>query len=345
MFHIDFEVTNRCNADCYFCPRDQTPHEGLMSPEVFDKAFERALEFRVVARENLGMEPEIALCGLGEPLLNRHLPEWIGRIREEGFFCRMASNGSILDERRANAILDAGVQHIALNVGETGEQYEEIYKLPWDRTLENMLRFRDLAKGRCDITIVLVNHREDRQALAEVRRFWNDNGFSNTQRADIINRGGALFIDDAEFEDLPEYHQAQEILADQHGGLCGAPFLFPFIGYDGLYYLCCSDWRKQVSHGSVFDRGIAELTMEKYRETADRLSLCRQCNLDPVNRLTEQLRDERLGETTPEQTEALLVELHRNSREVQSHVDCLEAGGVAGAVPPRRGPNIPLSAS
>ena len=28
---IDFEVTNRCNASCHFCPRDRTPHQGLMS--------------------------------------------------------------------------------------------------------------------------------------------------------------------------------------------------------------------------------------------------------------------------------------------------------------------------
>jgi MoaA/NifB/PqqE/SkfB family radical SAM enzyme len=345
MFHIDFEVTNRCNADCYFCPRDQTPHEGLMSPEVFDKGFERALEFREVARTHLGMEPEIALCGLGEPLLNRHLPEWIARIRAAGFFCRMASNGSILDERRANAILDAGIQHIALNVGETGEQYEEIYKLPWERTLENMIRFRELAEGRCEITIVLVNHREDLAAIGEVRRFWREHGFTKTQRADIINRGGALFIDDAAFDELPEYHEAQRLLNEQSGGLCGAPFLFPFIGYDGIYYLCCSDWRKQVPHGTVFDRSIAELTMEKYRETADRLSLCRQCNLDPVNRLTEQLRDEHRDDSTVEATEALIAELHGNAKEVKDHVDRLVAAGVAGTAPPKRGPNIPVIAT
>ena len=35
-FSVDIELTNRCNAKCHFCPRDQTPHEGLMSPEVFD---------------------------------------------------------------------------------------------------------------------------------------------------------------------------------------------------------------------------------------------------------------------------------------------------------------------
>ena len=43
---IDIEVTNRCNAKCHFCPRDETPHEGLMTPEVFDQALRRAEEYR-----------------------------------------------------------------------------------------------------------------------------------------------------------------------------------------------------------------------------------------------------------------------------------------------------------
>ena len=45
-FTIDIELTNRCNAKCHFCPRDQTPHQGLMSPEVFEQALHRAVEYR-----------------------------------------------------------------------------------------------------------------------------------------------------------------------------------------------------------------------------------------------------------------------------------------------------------
>ena len=45
-FTVDIELTNRCNAKCHFCPRDQTPHEGLMSRAVFDRSLARAVEFR-----------------------------------------------------------------------------------------------------------------------------------------------------------------------------------------------------------------------------------------------------------------------------------------------------------
>ncbi len=63
---IDIELTNRCNAKCYFCPRDQTPHQGLMSAEVFDQALVRAIEFREACKELHGRDDvRISLCGLG----------------------------------------------------------------------------------------------------------------------------------------------------------------------------------------------------------------------------------------------------------------------------------------
>ena len=59
---VDIELTNRCNAKCHFCPRDQTPHEGLMSPEVFDQSLLRAVEYR---RSGTG---EARRFRAGEPL-------------------------------------------------------------------------------------------------------------------------------------------------------------------------------------------------------------------------------------------------------------------------------------
>jgi hypothetical protein len=45
--------------------------------------------------------------------------------------------------------------------------------------------------------------------------------------------------------------------------LCGAPFAYLFIGYDGQYYLCCSDWKKETPMGSVFDESFHSVTAKK----------------------------------------------------------------------------------
>ena len=56
--------------------------------------------------------------------------DYVRLAQAEGFFVKMSSNGSLLDERRSTALLEAGLQQILINVGEEGDDYEEIYKLP-----------------------------------------------------------------------------------------------------------------------------------------------------------------------------------------------------------------------
>ena len=79
---FDIEVTNRCNADCTFCPRAATPHQGLMSPEVFNKSLERVVEFAAVAEDRTGAATRVDLCGLGDALLNKHTPQYVRQIRD-----------------------------------------------------------------------------------------------------------------------------------------------------------------------------------------------------------------------------------------------------------------------
>jgi MoaA/NifB/PqqE/SkfB family radical SAM enzyme len=175
-FGVDIEPTNRCNAKCYFCPRDATPHQGLMTPEVFEQALGRCDELRTKLRALGRPELKMSLCGLGEPLLNRDTPMFVRRVREEGFDCTMSSNAALLDEPRAHALLEAGLQRIAINVGDRDADYEDVYKLPFERTRDNVLRFKELAGDACEVIIVLVDHRRDRAHLESMRQYWGDFG-------------------------------------------------------------------------------------------------------------------------------------------------------------------------
>ena len=94
---VDIELTNRCNADCSFCPRDVTPHQGMMAPETFTRALARAVEYRQTATR---VFPETAFgvtfCGMGEPLLHADLPECVARVADAG----IAPSLSIPDSTR-----------------------------------------------------------------------------------------------------------------------------------------------------------------------------------------------------------------------------------------------------
>jgi MoaA/NifB/PqqE/SkfB family radical SAM enzyme len=326
-FTIDIELTNRCNAKCHFCPRDATPHQGLMSPEIFGQSLARAVEYREAASRALDAQIRVSLCGLGEPLLNRHAATFVGQVRAAGFDCGISSNGALLDERRGRELLDAGLQSILINVGERDEQYEEVYQLPFERTRDNVVRFAEMAGDRCEVYLVLVDHRRDAEHLAEMRDFWRGHGITRFTEYPIMNRGGALFVDHMQFDALSQQATARSMLAESGGdALCAAPFAYLFIGYDGQYYLCCSDWKKEVAFGSVFDSSFLEITGAKLDYVTARGPLCRTCNLDPLNQLTDELRARDSGELVIEDPDVMAARMVDGGRQIRAVLEQLVPG-------------------
>jgi MoaA/NifB/PqqE/SkfB family radical SAM enzyme len=290
---FDIEITNRCNANCSFCPRDATPHQGLMSEATFDMALSRAVDYRDRCIElfEVTRVGTVDLCGLGEPLLHKHAGKFVRQVRETGMDCQMNSNGALLDERRGDAVLEAGLQKILLNVGEIDEAYEAIYELPFAKTRDNVVRFARDAEGTCEVQIVLVDHHNDPDHVQRMQSYWRDQGIDNFRVIGLMNRGGALYVDHMQYEQYPELAEATALLDERAvKPQCVAPFVFLFVGYDGQYYLCCSDWTKEAALGSVFERSFTDVLAEKVRLVTSREKVCRTCNTDPANELTDLLR-------------------------------------------------------
>jgi organic radical activating enzyme len=300
-YAVDFEITNRCNAHCTFCPRDATPHQGLMSVETFEQSLQRTIEIRSVCQEiDPAADVGISLCGLGEPLLHREIPNFIRRVRGAGFTCTMATNAALLDARRAEAVLDAGLQRVYINVGERGEDYDEIYALPFETTLENILRFAEMAKDQCPIHIVLVNHRYDPAHTAAMEEYWRGYGIDQFIKFDANNRGGSLVLERAQYQGMESQLARAQALLDERGGgaICGLPFWETFIGYDGIVYLCCSDWEKRVPLGSVHDPDSVLALSDRLAAVQSREPICKACTLDPLNHLAELVRAVDEGDTS-----------------------------------------------
>ena len=339
-FGVDIEPTNRCNAKCYFCPRDATPHQGLMTLEVFEQSLGRCDELRTKLRALGRPELKMSLCGLGEPLLNRDTPTFVRRVREEGFDCTMSSNAALLDEPRAHALLEAGLQRIAINVGDRDADYEEIYKLPFERTRDNVLRFKELAGDACEVIIVLVDHRRDREHLESMRKYWADFGMRAFMEYEIMNRGGALFVDHMQFEEYPQSTEARALLSARNvEAVCPTPFAYLFIGFDGQYYLCCSDWKKEVPLGSVADTSFTDVMVAKLEHARTRQPVCKTCNLDPLNKLTEALRARDAGESDPPDIEALIAKIQNMTTFSLTEIEAL-----TGQPAPERGPEEAVTA-
>ena len=282
----------------------------------------------------------ISLCGLGEPLLNPHAADSVRKVKDRGFECVMSSNGSILDERKAEALLAAGLDAININVGDHDEEYEDIYKLPFDKTLKNVVRFNEMAGDDCRTSIVLVDYRRDRKHIREMVQYWKKHDLKNFVFFDIMNRGGALFVDGMQFDSSPHIASAKTLLADKGGHvLCAAPFVFLFIGYDGNYYLCCSDWKKEVSLGTVFEYPFNAIIGAKMERVLTREPICKSCNWDPLNLLADELRAVEAGESDMDTVQKLVTDMVDATHRIEESVATIEQ-----MTTPSRRRSIPVTA-
>jgi hypothetical protein len=146
--------------------------------------------------------------------------------------------------------------------------------------------------------------------------YWRDLGFEDFIGFPMMNRGGALSFEGFDYGDGRLLERARELLPADQFTACRAPFDGQVIGYDGNYYLCCSDWKKEVSVGNVADHSIASVTMAKLRAVNDRHAVCSICNLDPTNRLVDALKAQDDGADAidiPELVAAVVEEARRST--------------------------------
>ena len=105
------EVTTKCNLKCGMCVRQNSDggiREGSMSVEIFD-----ALSPAFPHLEAL------VLNGIGESLLHPQLEAFIRRAKARmpgGSWVGFQTNGMLLNSRRAEALVDAGLDRICLSM-------------------------------------------------------------------------------------------------------------------------------------------------------------------------------------------------------------------------------------
>ncbi|UFS69208.1 radical SAM/SPASM family putative metalloenzyme maturase [Geomonas sp. RF6] len=106
------ETTTRCNLSCLQC-RKQRPdayrrHDGDLDLSTF-KSLEGALSTL----------DSLVLNGVGEPLLNSHLEQFVKRAKNlmpDGSWVGFRSNGILLTNMRAISLVDAGLDRICLSM-------------------------------------------------------------------------------------------------------------------------------------------------------------------------------------------------------------------------------------
>ena len=115
---VFIEVTNRCNLLCKTCPRTFFEREPIRSLNLD--------EFITIAEQFPEMQRAL-LHGIGEPLLNRQLPEIIQYLKQRNVEVLINSNGTLLTSNWQEMIVLSGLDQYRCSIdGANPETYARI---------------------------------------------------------------------------------------------------------------------------------------------------------------------------------------------------------------------------
>ena len=268
------EITNICNLDCIFCPKTVRAKRSLTLQE-FDCLTDRLR----------GEVKFLYFHLMGEPLLHRHLPQFIVTAREKGFIPVLTTNGTLLD--KAQDVIEALPHKVQISLhsheGNGKENYAEY--------INGVMRFAKEAASRGTIMVL---------------RLWNQGGYetANAQLVELLEQhmprpwverhDGWRMADNIylEYDRMFEW-------PDSEGEECVCEEAFCYalrnqIGVlaDGTVVPCCLDHNGDIPLGNLFEQPLDEiLSSSRARAMYDGFTrheavepLCRRCGYMSVTK-------------------------------------------------------------
>jgi radical SAM protein with 4Fe4S-binding SPASM domain len=125
-FFIQWHLTERCNLACRHCYQGGSRRSELTTDEAL--AFIDEAAEAIAAWTNLyalEFSPFFSVTG-GEPLLRSDLFELLAAMQTRGFGVRLLTNGTLIDEKRACRLREAGVEAVQVSMEGPVEVHEAI---------------------------------------------------------------------------------------------------------------------------------------------------------------------------------------------------------------------------
>lgn len=268
------EITNICNLDCKFCPKTVRANRSL-TPQEFDCLTDRLR----------GEVKFLYFHLMGEPLLHRHLPQFIVTAREKGLIPVLTTNGTLLD--KAQDVIEALPHKVQISL----HSHEGNGKENFAEYIDGVMRFAKEAASRGTIIVL---------------RLWNQGGYdtANARLTELleqhVSRPWVERHDGWRMADniYLEYDRMFE-WPDSEGEECVCEEAFCYalrnqIGVlaDGTVVPCCLDHNGDIPLGNLFDQPLDEiLSSSRARAMYDGFTrheavepLCRRCGYMSVTK-------------------------------------------------------------
>jgi radical SAM protein with 4Fe4S-binding SPASM domain len=262
---VQIESTNLCNAKCVFCPRDEMHRrQGVMDFDLFRKIVDECAALGIT---------HVRMHNYGEAFLDRQLVEKVRYAKSHGIAeVGMISNGSLITEDVARAMIEAGLDAINISVDAAGKEVFERTRvhLDYDTVIGNI---RTLARLRQE-----MGRKRPRLILSFVRQ--HD---SADERAFIEE--WSRVADKVHITDLHNWAGTLNATSDVNYP-CYRLWLTFTVLWDGRVSLCCADFDGRNVLGDLRTQTIAQIWNSPAYRAVRRQHLqsggpeiCRSCDL------------------------------------------------------------------
>jgi radical SAM protein with 4Fe4S-binding SPASM domain len=267
---VIIEVTTACNLACPMCARTALANTRQRAPLSLSR-FASLLDRLPAAVER------VALAGLGEPLLDRDLPDMVGLLSARSFHSVLYTNGTLLEPDLSERLVAAGLSTIIIPIdGATAGSYETYRKnATYEITVRNVRALLKAKKRQRSALFVELQMLRLPGLEAEIglwRRQWSLPGIDSLRvKPDHMGVGAA--------EGAPGTRSSGH-------GICPMPWRGPAtVDIDGQVYPCCVQSPENRILGNLFRQPLEEIwnaaaAIELRRgfvESRAKLSTCSGC--------------------------------------------------------------------
>lgn len=281
----NIETTNRCNMRCKMCPRTtmMTRKNEDIAYETFLRVVEQIrphtkeewAKWKRFCEATYGIKEDemsenhfflyvipkvIQLHGYGDPLLDKHMSEYVRTLHERGFYSYFSCNPSNIHLERTYEMLESGLDYIKYSIESVDD--EEHKKI----------------RGEAS------NFTESYQKIQQVLRYKEEHGLSTTVVITMLDLNRTHQKEDFDklldaFKDLDVYiylksEDCQWYRKDYHGThsihwseICKHPWMTMTVKSNGEATMCMEDFNNEIILGNANTESLADIwNGEAYRK-------------------------------------------------------------------------------
>lgn len=277
---IDFEITNKCNFNCKFCPIGAEEYEKEVG---YDQVEPEVLE--TIVQQIKASEKQLKVFRFsmfGEALLHPKLQEMLRCVKQSNIAERIeiTTNGSTLTKKKVSHILESPPDLIRISIYGLDE-------IEYSQNTGTTGMFRRVING-----VQNLANRKKELALSEPHIYIKSFETDEERRRRFVHLF-ERYADELGYEEGHEWDGRVRMMAPAESEatvnrrrVCPLPFYKVVINSSGDLTFCCVDWKRSTSVGNIKNNTIHELfngsKAIKFREAlitgADLPDACSRCS-------------------------------------------------------------------